>query len=132
MVQGSIFLVTKFLPKSLSASKSFEIHIRGCKWVKYQCNLFLLYPYHIIKAIFNRSNLHLSQKSNSFRYILNKLRSSFKLNETFTSENIKLESIDSTLKWSEFTKVWRVLISQSSDFFLQNYGLIMKPKKANR
>ena len=31
----------------------------------YQCNLFLFYPFRIIKALFNRLNLRLSQKSNS-------------------------------------------------------------------
>ena len=57
--------MTKILPKS------FEINIRGSKWVKYQHKLLLFYPYRIIKAIFNRFNLRLSQKGDSLcRYIL--------------------------------------------------------------
>ena len=51
-----------FFQIHLWALKLFEIHIRGCKWVKYQCNLFLFYHFRILNAIFNRLNLRLSQK----------------------------------------------------------------------
>ena len=57
---GSTFSWQIFCQNLLWASKSFEIHIRECKWVKYQYTLLLFYLYRIIKAIFNRLNLRLS------------------------------------------------------------------------
>ena len=45
----------------------------GCKWVKYQRNFFLFLPIRIIKAIFNRLNLRLSQKVTQLDTFLSKL-----------------------------------------------------------
>ena len=58
-----------FCQNHFGQQKRLKIHIRGCKWVKYQCNLLLFSPFRIIKAIFNRLNLRLSQKNSSLRYI---------------------------------------------------------------
>ena len=52
-----------FCQNHFGQQKRLKIHIRGCKWAKYQCNWFLFYPFCIIRAIFNRLNLRLSQKS---------------------------------------------------------------------
>ena len=41
----------------------YQLHIGGCKSVKYQQIFLLFYAYHIIKAIFNHLNLCSSQKS---------------------------------------------------------------------
>ena len=41
-------------------------------------NLLLFHPYHIVKAIFNRLNLRLSQKSDPLDTFLNKFYSSIK------------------------------------------------------
>ena len=57
----------KIFVKITWASKLFEIFIRGCKWVKYQYKVFLF------KAIFNRLNLRLSQKSDSLDAFFNEL-----------------------------------------------------------
>ena len=56
------FLWQKFGQNQFGYQNRFKIHIRGCEWVKYWFNLFLFYPFRIIKAIFNRLNLLLSQK----------------------------------------------------------------------
>ena len=65
-----------FLQNHLGHQNRFKIHIRGCKWLRYQYKLILFYPYHIIEALFSRLNLRFSQKNYSYLIFLTKVHSS--------------------------------------------------------
>ena len=59
LVRGECrFFETKILPKWLLQWNRLKRHIRGCKELKYQ----YVFPFRIIKAMFNRWKLSLSQK----------------------------------------------------------------------
>ena len=81
--KGPTFFVTKNLPKSLWASKSFEnskIQIRS-EGLNFKCmsiiqyNIIFFYPHHIFEAILNSLNLRLSPKAGTLELdtFLNKL-----------------------------------------------------------
>ena len=76
---GVDFLWQKFCQNHFWHQNRLKINIKGCKWVKYQYNLFIFYPYCITKAIFNWLNLRLSQKSDSLDTFLNKLCSRWRI-----------------------------------------------------
>ena len=102
--------------------KRLKIHIRGCKWVKYQCNLFLFYPFRIIKAVFNRLNLRLSQRITHLDTFLKKLCSRpFKVSRlgymfmTFESFFLSL----SIFHWYQFNKFsYRFDVSSSTCLYI--------------
>ena len=67
--------------------KHLKIHNRGCKWVK-----FLFYHFCIIKAIFNRLNLRLSQKITHLDTFLDKLCSSWPWKRGFAPKKHTVDS----------------------------------------
>ena len=64
------FLWQNFCQNHLGHQNRFKIHIRGCKWLRYQYKVILFYQYHIIEALFNRLNLRFSQKNYSYLIFL--------------------------------------------------------------